>query len=119
MQYDEYRARMEELKRRRPIPFGGGGGTISDQPKEREAMNEATISQERARRLAIITTPTTPPDAHAELHAADRALDALHRAASAMHDAVDAQFGPLIDSARHRKLRGFAMVETMESEKRP
>ena len=71
---------------------------------------------EMARRVKIITTPTTPPDAHAELYAADQALTSLQRAASAMHEAVDAQFRPLIDAARERKLRGFAMVNTENAE---
>ena len=75
-------------------------------------MNPEGTSVSRSeidRRVKILTTPTPPPDAHAELCAADRALNSLHQAAEAMHEAVDAQFGPLIDAARDRKLRGFAM----------
>ena len=71
---------------------------------------------EMARRVEIVNTPTMPPDAHAELAAAAQALNSLQRAASAMHEAVDAQFGPLIDAARDRTLRGFAMVGTENAE---
>ena len=74
--------------------------------------------EELARRVKIVTTSTMPPEAHAELYAADRALNSLHNAAEAMHEAIDAQFGPLIDAALERKLRGFAMVNTAEKEVR-